>query len=650
MNCWSILGIEATSNKKDIKRAYSKLLKSYHPAEDPEGFQRLNEAYQLALSLADESSFEPLVTEHVEPANTSLFEGTVKQSADNAELPETFEQPENPPSSLSENAHSNPDELTSSTEPTADSDTVEHRVPSPSSELSIDNDELSSQRISNEEASPESMEQINSNDLSIVHQQSEADSFIAAIETTLALPNLRKDNEKWQTLLNQLTHASFEFKEAVFVEVFQCFADFYSANVSEKDGTYIPHNVVPAFAEMFDWKNRELDLIKYLPRESVNLVMIQAYGYDQQSSEYQDSTPWQRRAKMGFNFVKWMAVFVGLTLVFDALLDSKRNSASEEEVVIDKTAWSEELQVCAELNSPEPSEQLDSCQKLAEDGWLKAQYHLAWIYSRDSDFKDWQIVFNNLKRASFYDTHAELLSYIVLFRLGSDKDEVETGEKGIKQLANEGFAPAQAFQSVMYFRNENRLKKTMDPAYLLEEAYHSGESMVTEFEMAIFYFNGFSRRPNPQLRSFEVLDDSAKNDFPIGTNNVAWFLATLDNNPLAESNYALELAKSVVEAPEYQDSLAYIDTLAATYAAAGNFTKAIDLQNRAIELIDTSDMSDSQKEAHKKDFAQRLAKYYEDTTDVIHSLSIDKSQFFDDLNEELGTRLFLRIRNGSYRD
>ena len=40
MNAWEILGIEPTSDKKTIKRAYAKLLKQYHPEENPEEFKQ----------------------------------------------------------------------------------------------------------------------------------------------------------------------------------------------------------------------------------------------------------------------------------------------------------------------------------------------------------------------------------------------------------------------------------------------------------------------------------------------------------------------------------------------------------------------------------------------------------------------------------
>lgn len=54
---WEVLGIEATKDKKAIKKAYATLLRQYRPDSHPEKFQEINQAYQFALTLMEQDDY-----------------------------------------------------------------------------------------------------------------------------------------------------------------------------------------------------------------------------------------------------------------------------------------------------------------------------------------------------------------------------------------------------------------------------------------------------------------------------------------------------------------------------------------------------------------------------------------------------------------
>lgn len=66
MSCWEILGLPSDADTRSIKRQYATLLKRTRPDDDPEGFQRLREAYEHALNWSD--SMRQNATEETAPA------------------------------------------------------------------------------------------------------------------------------------------------------------------------------------------------------------------------------------------------------------------------------------------------------------------------------------------------------------------------------------------------------------------------------------------------------------------------------------------------------------------------------------------------------------------------------------------------------
>jgi hypothetical protein len=111
MDCWSLLELAEDADARTIKRSYARLLKTYRPDEDPEGFQRLREAYEQALGVAQwraefaADNVEVATAEVVEQphqANLPAWSETLELRPLNIERPRALHSlnlaPSNPPS------------------------------------------------------------------------------------------------------------------------------------------------------------------------------------------------------------------------------------------------------------------------------------------------------------------------------------------------------------------------------------------------------------------------------------------------------------------------------------------------------------------------------------------------------------------------
>ncbi len=80
MDIWTILGIEQTTDKRMIKRAYGRRIAQYHPEEYPEEFKTVHEAYEAALEYVEHVSTE------LKPSEMNRFSPVERRGASMSEV------------------------------------------------------------------------------------------------------------------------------------------------------------------------------------------------------------------------------------------------------------------------------------------------------------------------------------------------------------------------------------------------------------------------------------------------------------------------------------------------------------------------------------------------------------------------------------
>ncbi|MGQ8366153.1 hypothetical protein [Glaciecola sp. 1036] len=322
--------------------------------------------------------------------------------------------------------------------------------------------------------------------------------------------------------------------------------------------------------------------------------------------------------------IVWITVLVVLLLVV-----YKITSNDPPPVATNSVPFDDRLLACNQVSTAELTDDFNTCLEMANEGWRKAQMKVAWAFVQPGEYQDVKAAFKWVSLLSRHNRNAELVSYIMLFVFGDTDEDKVVGEKGIKKLANINFAPASAYLGILYKLGQNSLVRTSDPIWLLERAHQQDPTVFDAYQMATIYANGFGVEKNFQ-KAKQVLLKHADYDYPITTNNVAWFLATLEENPMTSPETAISLAQSVVENEQFHENHIYVDTLAATYAANQEFQQAVEYQQQAIALLNTiAEQNDKQNTAKLlEEYQARLELYKNNKKAVTETLDRESDKFF----------------------
>ena len=333
-------------------------------------------------------------------------------------------------------------------------------------------------------------------------------------------------------------------------------------------------------------------------------------------------------------------LFIGvIALIYSSSDLEIEVSNTADTVIIEPVPIDPRLLACNNVANAKINEDFTTCLSAAEEGDVVAIKRIVWGYSRSGEFQNWKEVFSWLKKLPVKSENTQLLMYSIIHFMANSDELKEDSEAGISRLVAMNHPPANVILAAIYALNDNVLPRTSNPLWLLERESNEQTNVITHAQLAIVYANGFVGNINIE-KGTTYLKNAAHQGFPMDTNNIAWFLSTLDNNPFTTPEYVLSLAKRVTDDPEHSKNPIYVDTLAASFAANGRFNDAIETQERALQLLAESAFNEQFMQRRKAEFESRLVIYRNGEALVEESLKVDKTAFFRTLKSRTVDYLF----------
>ena len=238
-------------------------------------------------------------------------------------------------------------------------------------------------------------------------------------------------------------------------------------------------------------------------------------------------------------------------------------------------------------------------QKAAEHGHTIGRSNLDLMSHNCSGIKqdDTQAIQRCRQSAKQGDAEGQLnLGYMYLNGHGVEQDETKAVQ-WFRRSAEQGYAQAQATLGILYYKGRLVKKDDLIAVYWFRKAAKQGNAQG-QSSLGLMYRNGHGVKQD-NTQAIHWLNKSAKQGHVTAFNALAWNYATC--NFACDGDQAIHWADKLLTTPEILEKEAELDTIAAAYARAGKFKKAIEHQEKAISLLTN--------EATIADYKSRLELY-----------------------------------------
>ncbi len=174
------------------------------------------------------------------------------------------------------------------------------------------------------------------------------------------------------------------------------------------------------------------------------------------------------------------------------------------------------------------------------------------------------------------------------------KNEAEA-VKWFRKAAEQNLAIAQTSLGVRYYTDQGVTTNYVEAVKWLRKAAEQSEAQA-QLGLGLCYAKGQGAAKN-ELEAVKWFRKAAEGGAGNALNSLAWILATSENSAIRDGSNAVVYAEKAVAATNGKNPAA-LDTLAAAYAEARQFGKAVSTEQEAVALLQT--------EAEKNDYRTRL--------------------------------------------